>query len=231
MLKEVNNFFNYILIILIVIITACKKQDLPALPDIPKQQTTTPPAAIPVITPMSYFPAWPGSYWVYGGADTLSVEDKFQLCSKYVTWYNTPPPFETVYMPRFKRNKVFTTCPNNAFIHGYLMESPSARLLYRTLLEENLYQWFRVKFSGAADDLYNGRTIAVDTTIQVNNITYNNVIVVINYRETVGELIFDWHYREYYAKNVGLIKREYRNPLVSEQIYTVLELKSYFINH
>ena len=80
-----------------------------------------------------------------------------------------------------------------------------------------------------------GKTIQADTSILIGNTTYNNVIVTIHFDyyciSSIGGSPEDCAtLKEYYAKNIGLIKREKRNYPIDTLFFTEIEISEYGLN-
>jgi hypothetical protein len=78
-----------------------------------------------------------------------------------------------------------------------------------------------------------GKTINADTTIYIGTTKYENVIMIIQYDygcvSSFGSPEHCANTREYYAKNVGLIKRERRNSIIDTDFVKEIELIDYEI--
>lgn len=167
-------------------------------------------AVYDTIKPFDYFPAFPGSYWVYNNGDTLRVEDNYKLCIYNDAYYLYPPNFDTVYLPKFLPNSIY----GDVFIKGYLITNHGGYKdpPFRFILSETVGASFYV--ASLVSSKVEGMTIKKDTSIIVNGITYNNVIITIQY-----DTHFSMYYppmecagvKEYYAKGIGLIRREVRS--------------------
>mgnify|MGYP007056077317 FL=1 len=206
------------------IIISCKKNEI-----VPNMNNLT----YDTIFPLSYFPAYPGSYWIYSNGDTLKIEDEYELFYYNNASWTDIPDIDTLYLPKFKTNSIY---PNGnalsepyTYVYKYTISTLSYRLPFRTILSEQAGYQFNVSeyFSGNAGY---GCTVNLDTTIEINNKKYENVLVVINYawHETIGYL--PWSTREYYANNIGLIKRESRYIDDLDNIILNFELRDYKVN-
>ncbi|MBR6082262.1 MAG: hypothetical protein IKP62_04985, partial [Salinivirgaceae bacterium] len=66
-------------------------------------------------------------------------------------------------------------------------------------------------------------------SLAVGDSLYKSVYRVTEFLESLDDTDH-WNIREYYAKNVGLVKVEVNNPHDSADFVVQKELRSYFIN-
>ncbi len=182
------------------------------------------------ILPKEYFPVFPGSYWVYNNSDTLRVMEDYQLYiyDRLVNYYPREYVKDTVALPKFYPNSIY----GEVFIWRYEISKlwgSYREPAWRGILSETLGQQFYQSASESGNQNI-GLTIAVDTSITVNGVTYNDVIVTILYNRIFmlpPEMCF--YRKEYFARGVGLIKREETDYPISIEISSVLELTDYNI--
>lgn len=208
---------------------ACESEDDFVFPE--PFSTPRPVPAVPdydTILPKEYFPAFPSSSWIYNNSDTLRVMEDYQLCIYNVAHFTEPARYDTVVLPKFYPNSIFGA----VFIWGYSVSKSSGSYrepAWRGILSESLGQQFYQSASESGNQNI-GLTIAVDTSITVNGVTYNDVIVTILYNRIFmlpPEMCF--YRKEYFARGVGLIKREETDYPISIEISSVLELTDYNI--
>jgi len=208
---------------------ACNKSN-------PPQPQTVNIVTYDTIKPSSYFPAYPGSYWVYDNDDTLKVE-KYE---KYVfnsAGYTALPDFDTLILPKLILNGIYNQNDVFAYVNGYSL-SKSNNSDYR----DPSFKYFLSLTEGSEFAIggafqghqIKGKTIKVDTSIYIGTTHYENVIMVIQFDYACivgigGTPEGCATLREYYAKDVGLIKRETRNQLDGEFVKDI-ELVKYVIN-
>lgn len=189
------------------------------------------------IKPSEYFPAYPGSYWVYDNNDTLKVADQYQKYIFNSAGYSAEPDYDTLILPKLILNGIFNSGDKYAFVKDNSI-SKRSNANYRDPAFQELFSIseggrfiFQAKHAGTSHYCC-GETIKKDTTISIGNKTYENVIITIHYDEYWMESPFVCGYKkEYYAKNIGLIKREIRNYPLETKFRTVLVLDEYFINN
>jgi len=189
------------------------------------------------IKPLEYFPAFPGSYWIYDNNDTLKVADQYKMYIFNTAGYSAIPVYDTLILPKLILNGVFNPPDTFAYVKEYSI-SKSSRSNYRDpvfkgILSLNEGSEFVI---GAASHGHRitGKTIKVDTTIFIGSNEYRNVIITIHFdyacvNSTGGTPEECASVREYYAKNIGLIKRERRNYPVETDFIKEIGLIKYEI--
>ena len=70
--------------------------------------------------------------------------------------------------------------------------------------------------------------VAIDSLV-VGDSVYKNIYCVTEFIESLDN-VDHWNTREYYAKNIGLVKVEVNNPHDTLGCVVQKELRSYFIN-
>ncbi len=224
---QITHSFITVLIAVLIGFSSCEKSDNPAPDNIISMDT---------IKPLEYFPAFPGSFWVYNNNDTLKVAgyEKFKFSSSD---YASVPTYDSLILPKLILNGIYNPGDSVAYVKEYSI-SKSSNSNYRDPAFYGLLSTIKgAEFTIGASiqgHKITGKTIKDDTTIVIGSITYQNVIVTI---------IFDYAWinqtgnppetcafvKEYYAKNVGLIRREKRNYPVSSEFVKDIELRYYKI--
>lgn len=189
------------------------------------------------IKPLDYFPAFPGSYWIYDNNDTLKVAGQYEKYIFNSAAYTAEPNYDTLILPKLILNGIFN--PNDTY--AYVMEYSISKSLgssYRDPAFKGLLSLTEgAEFTiGGAFQAYKitGKTIKVDTTINIGTRKFENVIMTIQFdygcvSGTGGTPESCATVREYYAKNVGLIKRETRNYPIEIDFVKDIELVKYEI--
>ena len=230
------------------------------------------------ILPKEYFPAYPGSYWVYSNGVTKTTDVFYQL--HYING-------EDVYVPEYDGKTVveylvggkeIINFEENVWTVGefdamdvyrqiinfdtalYITQFPYNDLCDITYVEitsipiDTLYHIIEVpdcdnyEFcdtiltncdAGGCDTIYYTfteeiiyqDTLIIDTLItNCDSISfYDSVIVVKEFVSSLDE-IDCWFYKDYYARNIGLIKREVASCSDSTAYITEFELVKYHIN-
>ena len=188
------------------------------------------------IKPLDYFPAYPGSYWIYDDNDTLKVADQYEKYIFNSAGYTAEPDYDTLILPKLILNGVFNSPQTFAYVNGYSISQSTGNYrdpAFKDILSVN--QGDELIIGGAVQGhQIRGRVVKTDTTIEVNGSIYENVIITIHfdnywsgYGMTETEYAFE---REYFAKDVGLIKREIKNYPIDTEFKNDIELIKYEIN-
>ncbi len=189
---------------IIIILVGCKKEELPDPIDTKSGNFR----GCDTIKPLSYLPAYPGSYWIYSNGDTIKTSDSYELHTLYEkAWITSEePPYypveecvekETAYFPIY----------DNKILKGYkqysIVNSPTSYCETLLLLCESLGAGWTINYT--THDRSSMLITKKDTTIALpNNVVYNNVIVA-EYNYTINSSpIIKKEY--YYAKDIGLIQ-------------------------
>ncbi|MES2587836.1 MAG: hypothetical protein V4622_02580 [Bacteroidota bacterium] len=170
------------------------------------------------IEPLEYFPAYPGSYWVYSNGDTLKVTDKYEQCIFNSEGYSAVPDYDTLILPKLILNKIYNPNDISAFVNGYSISKQTTSFYKDAAFKGILSLVEGDEFIKSYHDEGHqtiGKTIKTDTTILIGNTIYQDVIVTIEFDKACpsntnysAEECADL--KEYYSKNIGLIKRESR---------------------
>ncbi len=235
-----------IILLLLLSISCTQDPDIgPADPNTPADTTGTTDTtgtnngqqvtAFDTIAPLCYFPAYPGSYWVYSSGDTMKVDPDYQMHIFDVAEWPAPDPvWDTLALPMLIQNGILTAGYEEIFVNGYTMTG-MPRISYRDphfmkFLSETEYLIFPItEFAQGSQIL--GKTITKDSTVAVGSQSFDSVLVVIQFNYMCGGSQESCaNQRDYFAKGVGLIKRENRQNANTPWI-TELELNSYYINN
>jgi len=187
------------------------------------------------IKPLDYFPAYPGSYWIYDNNDTLKVANQYEKYIFNSSGYTAEPDYDTLILPKLILNGIFNSPDTFAYVNGYSIsksnESNYRDPAFKELL--SLTEGSEFTIGGAIQGhKITGKTIKVDTTINIGTTEYKNVIITIQFdyacvSGTGGSPENCATIREYYAKDVGLIKRETRNYPINTDFLKDFELIKY----
>lgn len=187
---------------------------------------------------MEYLPAFPGSYWIYDNNDTLKVADQYEKYIFNSAGYTAVPDYDTLMLPKLILNGVFNQPDTYAYLNEYSIsksnESNYRDPAFKELL--SLTEGSEFTIGGAIQGhKIKGKTIKVDTTIYIGTTEYKNVIMTIQYDYacvlgTGGSPEDCATLREYFAKDVGLIKRETRNYPIEIEFVKDIELIKYKLN-
>ena len=170
-----------------------------------------------------YFPVYPNSYWIYKNQNGDTVIHRTSL--QYHLFSNYHPvnsPYDTI--------KYYATLYDSMKVDYYSIyigshsyhESGWKRILpdsieLNMLFQEN-YIW--------ANTYNSGKIETIDTSITIQTKLYNSVIIVQEYTDpSLGALNCG---RTFYAKDIGIIKKELRD--INTDSITFEELLDYNIN-
>lgn len=177
--------------------------------------------------PGDYFPAFPKSWWSYYNMNNELVE--FNISTNYeICEEKCRPIFSNL-------NKCIQ---GSSFIHRFYaglgtsatVESP----IYSTAIDSVLvcpvsFSTFKEEtaFIHLKEVPYRRITTKLDTSLTVNGTTYNNVLVMFEYNK------FDslHRYYDYFAKDIGLVKRDSVSHSDSTQLIEILRLDTYHIEN
>ena len=198
---------RFVLLFILVLSFSCQKEEEP-----------------PIIYPKNYFPAYPGSYWVYTNGDTRTVEPDYYLHS-YQKGVVGPDFSEEAYVPKME----------HYYVYEYSITQNSVTHPLKQLLSEKLNESWVVKDWN--DEEIKRKVVAINDTINIDQYPYTNdsvtsyspVIIVIEYPSKEGET--HWRSKEYYAKNIGLIRRDVNISRDTIDPVIVFELVNCSINH
>ncbi|MCF8370148.1 MAG: SprB repeat-containing protein [Bacteroidales bacterium] len=177
-----------------------------------------------------YIAAYPNSYWIYSNGDTVfcNMIQKFPYISKtYWVDYSLSLtgiiyPIDSIYLPVLDCRPIINDKYLNynwAFNHEIVLVS--------TLIDQIFHNSFDERV-----DMELIKAIAIDTSIEIGNQLYENVIIMEQGGGATGSSFEDlWRYEKtYYAKNIGLIRKEHRSA--EDSIYTNdFDLVDYQINY
>ena len=153
------------------------------------------------IAPEAYLPAYPGSYWDY--TDGTRVRATAYELHSYRPSTTSTDYTDECYVPVW----------DGHYLYKYSIYQPSPLYPMKELLRaKGSAMWIVDENNG---DKLKRSEVAIDS--------------VTEFLESLDN-IDHWNIREYYAKNVGLVKVEVNNPHDSLGCVVQKELRSYFIN-
>ncbi len=175
------------------------------------------------VYPKDYLPAYPGSYWDYSNGERVMTSNEYVL-HQYEISINSTEKSDEKYVPMY----------DNRYLYEYSITQSSTVYPIKQLLDESVGKSWVVneinkqKVMRKVVGKLNSITIPFP---QVNNPVdsiIKNVLVVVEYMDYLGEK--KWHTKEYYAKNIGLVKVEINNPLDSKASVIQKQIQGYKIN-
>lgn len=162
------------------------------------------------VYPLSYFPAYPGSWWKYVDSNNDTTEnttapgylpDSYIISGQaYESGVHLVPYYNDIPIWGYDAHE------------GYVTNSASTPL--RTILSDTLpvgSSWTVFYWGGTGVDR---KILARDTTIAIGTNSYFPTIVVEEYY-TAGPPTNPWIAKRYYTRDVGLVREELHNYLDS----------------
>lgn len=174
------------------------------------------------IEPNEYLPAYPGSYWDYSDGTRVRATN-YELHS-YRLSTSSSKYSEECYVPIW----------DGKYLYKYSIYQASPLYPMKELLRaKGSAEWIVDESNGAKlkrseafiDSMY--IRIPVDSTFKDS--LFKEVYQITEYQENMDNTTH-WNTREYYAKNVGLIKVEVNNPNDTLSAVVQKEIRAYFIN-
>jgi hypothetical protein len=203
-----NTLLSFLILSLFIAVGCSKdKEEVPADPCSVKQ------------LPGSYFPAFPKTWWTYRNQQNQLVEykisDDYQSCKGKCS-----PVFLNLNV--CVDGEYFVADANIGLGSVMTLASPVYSLILDSVFNCS------VSFAAMGVNGYNTNTkrvtIASDTTVTLQNLQlYPNVIIVKEYNFDTS-----YFYCDYFAKNIGLIKRD---SIHSADTTQILSIENYYIGH
>lgn len=166
------------------------------------------------IAPEAYLPAYPGSYWDY--TDGTRVRATAYELHSYRPSTTSTDYTDECYVPVW----------DGHYLYKYSIYQPSPLYPMKELLRaKGSAVWIVDENNG---DKQKRSEVLIDS-LAVGDSLYKSVYRVTEFLESLDDTDH-WNIREYYAKNVGLVKVEVNNPYDSLGCVVQKELRSYFIN-
>jgi hypothetical protein len=200
-----NFIFYLVLILLNVSFICCRKKDKDPAPEEPTA-VNTPPKVYDTVRPLSYFPAFPGSYWKYQDSKNVITSYSTSLTYQKDGYFAQNPPnanikIDTAYVPFFEGIPVW----GDKMKTGPELYQPNPLI---TVVSENLkvgYAWLIEQSSNHISS--HAKVMAKDTTVVAGGKCYFPVIMILDFGRVYNSP--DIHTRRrYYAKDIGLVKEE-----------------------
>jgi len=223
---EMMKHFLIIGTILSVISLSCSKSNNEPAPTV----------VFDTIFPGEYFPAFPGSWWLFDNGDTMKVAGRYEVFVFNAAGYTAEPDYDTLVLPKLIPNGIFNPPDEFAFVNGHSI-SKGSFAIYRDPAFKGLLstvEGLEFAIGGAVQGhKITGKTINTDTAVYVGQNLYQDVIITIQFdyacvSGTSNSPEGCAYLREFYARNIGLIRRDTLN---GDEYVKAFELKEFFINH
>jgi hypothetical protein len=205
-MKNINFFF---IILFTLSLSNCKKDD-----------------PLTVVKPKEYFPAFPGSYWYYTNGEVSTVSKEYVAHSYPLSVNST----------EYSEEKLVPFIDNKYYLYEYGITQNSMKYPLKKLLSESLSdKWVVNEVDG--QKIYRQTTEKLDSIYlkmpavngKIDSVKYKDVIVVIEYMDTLG--VTRWNTKEFYSKNIGLIRVDVNNPYDVSDAIIFKQLTHYHINN
>ncbi len=183
-------------------------------------------------TPGDYLPAYPGSYWDYSDGSRTRATN-YELHNYRLSTTSNKFSDES-YVPIWDGKSLYTYSiyqdaplyPLKQLLAGkssgsstWVVDENNGEKLKRC--ETHLDSLIISNYTSVYDSI-------ADTTIVVDTI-FEDICQVVEYMENKGYEEY-WNTREFYAKNVGLIRVDVNNPYDTLNYVIQKEIRHYFIN-
>jgi len=197
----------YLLLILFGLLSSCEKDN-----------------PLSIVYPKEYLPAYPGSWWLYSNGEQVTVQPEY-VAHSYQASVNSPKYTDEKMVP----------CINGNYLYEYSITQYSTTYPLKTLLQEKPGAAWKV--SEVNGEIIYRQTIAKLDSIRIytpsfgiqTDSLYKDVLVVVEYSDTLTAK--KWNLKEYYAKNVGLIRVDVNDPFYSKDSVTQKVIINHFINN
>ena len=194
-----------------------------------EKQNNTEHSCVDKQLPGDYFPAFPKSWWNYHDLNNNLI--KYQISSDYQEFDGKCyPVLENV--TYYQGDKAYVQ-GNNLLYRYYCGQGAICRfssLIYSLAVDSIItcsISFSTLNWSHVLPPNIRRVTTKIDTTITVSSRIYQNVIIVKEY----DILNMSQWYLDYFAKNIGLIKRDSISVNDTINLITILTLDNYFIGN
>lgn len=176
------------------------------------------------IYPKEYLPAYPGSYWDYTNGERILTSASY-VSHSYEASISSIENTGSVYVPMY----------NNEYLYEYTITQNSTEYPTMKLLEEKIGNpWTIRTINGEA--VKRQMVAAPDSLIipfppytNPSDSVFKDILVVVEFIDSLG--VERWNLKEYYAKNVGLVRVEANNPLDTLSEIVIKEIQAYKISN
>lgn len=177
--------------------------------------------------PGDYFPAYPKSWWNYYDSNNELVE--FKISTDYQECEGKCRPVFTNINKCIQGNSLIQRNYMGQGCYG-AFESP----IYSTIIGSVLicpisFATFKQNDSFLQMDeiWFRRKATTIDTSITINGMTYTNVLIIYEY-STFDSL---HRYYDYFAENIGLIKRDSVNQSDTTDLIEILRLDTFHVEN
>jgi len=204
--------------LLLILLFSCKKDKHPETPA---------PKPFDTIKPNPYLPVYPGSWWEFkdnkGGTITHQtgptyVKDQYTIKGMY-----SDLPSDTVLVPLYMGRKIWGRWDHvHFFFHPYTEFIP--------VVSDSIpvgAGWLNWKYDSHSNSFAGVRTR--DTSIIIAGKTYSPTIVI-QYTQGGDSAPYYLYQREYYTKDIGLVRTETMDTNNRDSVASFMEIVRFHIN-
>lgn len=176
------------------------------------------------ILPKGYLPAYPGSYWDYTNGERVLTSPNFVLHS-FPDSLEAIKSSEDFYVPMY----------NNQYLYEYCITQNSKTYPIKKLLDEKAGDaWMVTKINN--EPIMRQVSATLDKLVvpfppydNPIDCVFTNIIVVVEFIDSLG--VNRWNTKEFYAKDVGLIRVDVNNPFDEHGSIIQKQIKGYRIKN
>ncbi len=198
---------NIVLLFAMALMVSCGKDD-----------------ALSIVYPKEYLPAYPGSWWEYSNGDVSKVHTEY-VAHSYEPSINSPQSSGEKLVPYI----------DNRYLYEYEITQSSTKYPLKKLLSEKVGELWEINETGN-QKIFRKTTQSIDSIYlrfpsdehALDSTLYYDILVVVEYLESLDAN--RWNIKEYYSKNVGLIRKEINNPYDTIAAVVEKQLVDNFIN-
>lgn len=206
----------FLILITLIVSSGCKKDKTPSV------ETCT-----DIEIPGNYFPGYPNTWWKYVNQNNDTI--LYRMSTSYESCHGICRPVfinlnrclsKTGFIQDFYAG-LGTSSSTISPIYSLTLDSiMSCPISFATFKEQTM-------FISKNDVGYKRTTTNLDTSFNLNGTNYVNVIEVYEYNINNP----DHRYFDYFAKNIGLIKRDSLNVNDTTNHIQILRIEDYFIGN
>lgn len=178
---------------------------------------------IEYVYPKAYLPAYPGSYWDYTNGERVLTSKEY-VEHQYEESINSNQKTPKKYVPQYM----------GQYLYEYDVTQNSTTYPLKKLLDEEVGKSWEV--NKINNQKIFRKIIEKKAEMRIPFPPFNkpidslikDILVVVEYIDTLGEE--RWNSREYYAKNIGLIRIDINNPFDENPPVVQKQIQGYHIN-
>jgi hypothetical protein len=171
-----------------------------------------------IMYPNDFLPAYPGSWWSYSNGDRSTVYPEY-VSHNYEPSINSPESTSDMLVPYL----------DGEYLYEYKITQMSTEYPVKKLLDTTVVTEWAVNFVNG-ETIYRKTTAVLDSFYLAKDSTlFKDVVTVVEFQESMG--VTKWNTKEYYARDIGLIRIDVNNPLDTLSAIIQKEIVDYNINN